>query len=227
MEDMLRACVLDFKGGWDEHLALIEFAYNNSYHSSIDMALYEALYGMTCRSPICWAEVGDNKVMGTDVVQKTMEMVSIIGDRIHTAQSCQKSYADKKRRCVEFEFGDHVFLKVSPMRGVIRFGKKKGKLSPRFVGPFVILDKVGELTYRLALPPMMLGVHNLFHVSMLRKYVKDASHVIDYSTVEVNEDVIYVEAPLRILDRMTKQLRTTQVDLVKVLWSHNDQGDVS
>ncbi|CAL8153349.1 unnamed protein product [Prunus armeniaca] len=227
MEDMLRACVLDFKGGWDEHLALIEFAYNNSYHSSIDMALYEALYGMTCRSPICWVEVSDNKVMGTDVVQKTMEMVSIIGDRIHTAQSRQKSYADKKRRSVEFEFGDHVFLKVSPMMGVIRFGKKKGKLSPRFVGPFVILDKVGELAYRLALPPMMLGVHNLFHVSMLRKYVKDASHVIDYGTVEVNEDVIYVEAPLRILDRMTKQLRTTQVDLVKVLWSHNDQGDVS
>lgn len=223
---MLQACVMDFKGGWDEHLALIEFAYNNSYHSSIGMAPYEALYGMPCRSPVCWAEVGDNKVMGKDVVHETTEMVFIIKDRIYTAQNRKKSYADKKRRSVEFEVGDHVFLKVSPMKGVIRFGKKKGKLSPRYVGPFEILDKVGELAYRLALSPMMSSVHNVFHVSMLRKYVKDASHVIDYSIVEVNEDVTYVKAPLRILDRMTKQLKTTQVDLVKVLWSHQDKGDV-
>lgn len=227
MEDMLRACVLDFKGSWDEYLALIEFAYNNSYHSSIGMTPYEALYGRPCRSPVCWAEVGDNKVMGTEVVQETTEKVSIIRDRIRRAQSRHKSNADKKRRSVEFEVGDHVFLKVSPMKGVIRFGKKKGKLSPRFVGPFEILDKVGELAYRLALPPMMSSVHNVFHVSMLRRYIKDASHVIDYGTVEVNGDATYVEAPVRILDRMTKQFRTTQVNLVKVLWSHHDEGDAS
>jgi len=109
----------------------------------------------------------------------------------------------------------------------MRFGKKKGKLSPRFVGPFEILDKVSDLAYRLALPPMLSGVHNVFHVSMLRKYVKDASHMIDHGTVNVNEDVTYVEVPVHILDRMTKQLRTTQVDLVKVVRSHHDEGDAS
>ncbi|XP_050373418.1 uncharacterized protein LOC126791060, partial [Argentina anserina] len=213
MEDMLRACVLDFKGSWEDHLRLIEFAYNNSYHSSIGMAPYEALYGRPCRSPICWAEVGDEALMGPEVVQETTEKISIIRDRIRTAQSRQKSYADLKRRHVEFEIGDHVFLKVSPMRGVVRFGKK-GKLAPRYVGPFEILEKVGELAYRLALPTSMSGVHNVFHISMLRKYVPDESHVIDHSTIEVKENATFVVEPVRILDRTTKKLRRREVELV-------------
>ncbi|XP_050378569.1 uncharacterized protein LOC126795878, partial [Argentina anserina] len=213
MEDMLRACVLDFKGSWEDHLRLIEFAYNNSYHSSIGMAPYEALYGRPCRSPICWAEVGDEALMGPEVVQETTEKISIIRDRIRTAQSRQKSYADLKRRHVEFEVGDHVFLKVSPMRGVVRFGRK-GKLAPRYVGPFEILEKVGELAYRLALPTSMSGVHNVFHISMLRKYVPDESHVIDHSTIEVKENATFVVEPVRILDRSTKKLRRREVELV-------------
>ena len=226
MEDMLRACVLDFKGSWEDHLRLIEFAYNNSYHSSIGMAPYEALYGRPCRSPICWAEVGDEALMGPEVVQETTEKISIIRDRIRTAQSRQKSYADLKRRHVEFEIGDHVFLKVSPMRGVVRIGKK-GKLAPRYVGPFEILEKVGELAYRLALPTSMSGVHNVFHISMLRKYVPDESHVIDHSTIEVKENATFVVEPVRILDRSTRKLRRREVELVKVLWSHHDVGDAS
>ncbi|KAM5551108.1 hypothetical protein ABKV19_026106, partial [Rosa sericea] len=129
MEDMLRACVLDFKGSWEDHLPLVEFAYNNSYHSSIGMAPYEALYGRPCRTPICWAEVGDREFLGPEIVQETTEKIYIIRDRIRTAQSRQKRYVDLKRRPVEFEEGDHVFLKVSPMKGVVRFGKK-GKLAP-------------------------------------------------------------------------------------------------
>ena len=119
-----------------------------------------------------------------------------------------------------------MFLKVSPTKGVVRFGKK-GKLAPRYVGPFEILEKVGDLAYRLALPPTMSGVHNVFHVSLLRKYVPDASHVIDYSSIKVNADATFVVEPVRILDRSTKRLRRKEVDLVKVCWSHHDEGDAS
>jgi hypothetical protein len=226
LEDMLRACVLDFKGSWEEHLPLIEFAYNNSYHASIGMAPYEALYGRPCRSPVCWAEVGDKELIGPVFVQETTDKISIIRDRIRTAQSRQKSYADLKRRILEFAVGDHVFLKVSPMKGVVRFGKK-GKLSPRFIGPFEILERVGDLAYRLALPPSLSGVHNVFHVSMLRKYIQDESHVIDHGTIDVNDDATFVVLPVRILDKATKQLRRKNVDLVKVQWSQHDEGDAT
>ena len=227
MEDMLRACILDFKGSWEDHLPLIEFCYNNSYHSSIGMAPYEALYGRPCRSPVCWAEVGDKELLGPDIVQETTEKISLIRDRIRTAQSRQKSYADLKRRHLEFAVGDFVFLKVSPMKGVVRFGKKKKKLSPRFIRPFEILERVGELAYRLALPLSLSGVHNVFHVSMLRRYIRDDSHVIDHEVVKVNADATYEVEPVRVLERSTKELRSKSVDLVKILWNHHDEGDAS
>lgn len=198
LEDMLRACILDFKGKWQSYIPLVEFAYNNSYHSSIGMAPFEALYGRPCRSPLCWAEVGDSKLLGPDLVQETTEKIALIRDRLRTAQSRQKSYADSRRKDLEFEAGDHVLLKVSPTRGVMRFGKK-GKLSPRFIGPFEILERIGPVAYRLALPPNLTGVHNVFHVSMLRKYVYDPSHIIDFGDVELTEDNTYIEKPVRIL----------------------------
>ncbi|KAM6583139.1 hypothetical protein CsatB_010141 [Cannabis sativa] len=107
-----------------------------------------------------------------------------------TAQSRQKSYADAKRRNVEFAVGDKVFLRVSPMKGVMRFGKR-GKLSPRFIGPFEILDRVGQVAYRLALPPVLAETHNVFHISMLRKYVSDPSHVLNYERMELKQDLSY------------------------------------
>ena len=131
---MLRACVLDHKGSWEEHFPLVEFAYNNRYQASIQMALYEALYGRPCRSPLCWTEVGESSITGPDFIRDTSEKVSLIRQHLLTAQSRQKSYADVRRRPLEFEIGDHVFLKVMPKRGVVRFGKS-GKLSPRFIRP--------------------------------------------------------------------------------------------
>ena len=128
LEDMLRACVLDFKGSWEEHLPLVEFAYNNNYQASIQMAPYEALYGRPCRSPICWTEVGESSTTGPDLIRDTIEKVGLIQKCLLTAQSRQKSYADKRRRPLDFEAGDHVFLKVMPKRGVVRFSKQ-GKLS--------------------------------------------------------------------------------------------------
>ena len=127
LEDMLRACVLDLKGSWEEHLPLVEFAYNNSYQTSIQMAPYEALYGKSCRSPICWTEVGESSITGPNLIKDTSTKVGLIQKRLLTAQSQQKSYANKRSRPLEFEVGDHVYLKVMPKRGVVIFGKR-GKL---------------------------------------------------------------------------------------------------
>ncbi|KAL0543735.1 hypothetical protein IC582_018839 [Cucumis melo] len=179
LEDMLRACALEFPGSWDSHLHLMEFAYNNSYQATIGMAPFEALYGRCCRSPVCWGEVGEQRLMSPELVQSTNEAIQKIRSRMHTAQSRQKSYADVRRKDLEFEVGDKVFLKVAPMKGVLRF-ERRGKLSPCFVGPFEILERIGPVAYRLALPPSLSTVHDVFHVSMLRKYVPDPSHVVDY-----------------------------------------------
>ncbi|GJW56642.1 putative reverse transcriptase domain-containing protein [Tanacetum coccineum] len=186
LEDMLRACVLDFGGSWDVHLPLVEFSYNNSYHSSVRCALFEALYGRKCRSPIMWAEVREGQLIGPELVQETTEKISQIKDRLKAARDRQKSYADKRRKPLEFSVGDYVLLKVSPWKGVVRFGKK-GKLAPRFVGPFEIIEKVGHVAYRLDLPEELNGVHDTFHVSNLKKCLADP-------TLQVPLDEIRVDA---------------------------------
>ncbi|KAL0549258.1 hypothetical protein IC582_013739 [Cucumis melo] len=172
LEDMLRVWVLEFSGSWDSHFHLMEFAYNNSYQATIDMAPFEALYGKCCRSPICWVEVGEQRMLGHELVQTTNAAIQKIRARMLTAQSRHKSYVDVRRMDLEFEVGDMVFLKVAPMKGVLRF-EKKGMLSPHFVGPFEILERIGPIAYRLALPPSLFAVHDVFHVSMLRRYVAD------------------------------------------------------
>ena len=192
LEDRLRACVLDHKGSWEEQFPLVEFAYNNSYLASIQMAPYEALYGRPCRSPLCWTKVGESSITGPDLIRDTSKKVSLIRQRLLTAQSRQKSYAEVRRRPLEFEVGDYVFLKVMPKRGLVRFCKQ-GKLSPRFIGPFEILERVGTIAYRLALPPSMSGVHEVFHVSMLWKYIPDLTHVVDWGQIEVDTDGTFEE----------------------------------
>ena len=163
------------------------------------MALYEALYGRPCRSPICWTKVGESSIIGPNLIRDTSDKVSLIRQRLLTAQSLQKSYADVPRRPLEFEVGDHVFLKVMPKRGVVRFGKQ-GKLSQRFVGPFEILERVGTVAYRLTLPPSMSGVHEVFHVSMLRRYTPDPAHVVDWEEIVVDTDGTFEEGPMCIMD---------------------------
>ncbi|KAL0439017.1 UNVERIFIED_CONTAM: Transposon Tf2-12 polyprotein [Sesamum latifolium] len=163
LEDMMRACVIEFRGNWDDHLPLIEFAYNNSFHSSIGMAPYEALYGRKCRSPICWDIEGLRQFEGPELVQETVDKIQTVKQCLKAAQDRQKSYVDKHRREMEYEVGEKVFLRVSPWRGILRFGKK-GKLSPRYIGPYEILERVGPLAYRLALPVELSQIHDVFHV---------------------------------------------------------------
>ena len=219
LEDMLRACVLDQTGSWEEHFPLMEFAYNNSYQESIQMTPYEAFYGRPCRSLICWTEVGESSITGPDLIRDTSEKVRLIRQRLLMALSRQKSYADVRCRPLEFEVGDHVFLKVMPMRGVVRFSKRD-KLSPRFIGPFEILERVGTVAYRLALPPSMLGVHEVFHVSMLWRYTQDPAHVVDWGEIEVDTDGTFEEGPVCIMDSRDQVLQRKTVRLVRVLWQH-------
>ena len=138
-----------------------------------------------------------------------------------TAQSRQKSYADRRRKPLEFQVGDYVFLKVKPFSGIVRFGKK-GKLAPRYIGPFLILERIGAVSYRLELPSELKRVHDVFHVSMLRKYVPDDSHVLPLERVEVNENATYKTQPIQILDRKVQVLRTKSIPLVKVLWLYHN-----
>ncbi|GJW41306.1 putative reverse transcriptase domain-containing protein [Tanacetum coccineum] len=147
LEDMLRACAINFGGNWDDHLPLVEFAYNNSYHSSIKMPPYEMLYGRKCQTSVCWKEVGNRELAKTNVVLATTEKIETIRERLKAVQDRWKSYADNRRRQIEFNVGDFVMLKVSPWKGVLRF-KNKGKLSPRFIGPFKILKRVGERRFK-------------------------------------------------------------------------------
>ncbi|XP_057793178.1 uncharacterized protein LOC131009787, partial [Salvia miltiorrhiza] len=216
LEDMLRTVVLDRDGSWEVVLPLIEFAYNNSYQATIDMAPYEALYGRKCRSPLYWDEVGERKVLGPDMVNEMVEIVRQIRGRIKEAQDRQKSYADARRTELQFEIGDKVFLKVSPTKGITRFGVK-GKLRPRFVGPYEILERIGPVAYRLALPPSFGNVHNVFHVSQLRKYVFDPKHIIHQEEMILCPDLSYEERPEAILDRKVQQLRNKAITSVKVL----------
>ncbi|XP_058220833.1 uncharacterized protein LOC131331039 [Rhododendron vialii] len=200
------------------------------------MAPYEALYRRPCQSPVYWTELGEATLVGPDLIKETSEsmrairqrlfeaqkrttkQVKIIRQRLLTTQSRQKSCADRRRRPLSFEVGDHVFLKVSPLRGLSRFGQK-GKLSLCFIGLFDIIEKIGEVAYRLALPPRLSGVHDVFHVSMLRKYEPDPSHVLEWSELELEADVSYGEEPIRILDSREQALRGKTIPLVRVLWS--------
>ncbi|KAA0059657.1 pol protein [Cucumis melo var. makuwa] len=188
--------------------------------ATIGMAPFEALYGKCCRSPVCWGEVGEQRMLGPELVQTTNAAIQKIRASMLKAQSRQKSYADVRRKDLEFEVGDMVFLKVAPMKGVLRF-VKKGKLSPRFVGSFQILERIGPVAYRLALPPSFAAVHGVFHISMLRKYVADPTHVVDFEPLQISENLSYEEQPVEVLTREVKKLRSREIPLVKVLWQNH------
>ncbi|XP_070015168.1 uncharacterized protein [Nicotiana sylvestris] len=179
------------------------------------MTPYEALYGRRCQSPVGWFEPGEARLLGTNFVHDALDKVKIIHDRLRTTQSRQKSYADYRVRDIAFMFGQRVLLHVSPMKGVMRFGKE-GKLSPRYIGPFEILQIVGEVAYKLALPLSLSAVHLVFHVSMLWKYHGDPSHVLDFSFVQLDKDLTYEEEPMAILARQVRQLKSKSYPSVRV-----------
>ena len=181
------------------------------------MAPYQALYGRKCRTPLCWTELSEKKVIDPDLIQETEEKVKRIRERLKVVADRQKSYADLKRKGIQYEIGEKVFLKVSPWMKVMRFGRK-GKLSPMFIGWYEVIEKVGPMAYRLALPPKLEKIHNVFHVSMLRKYRSDPSHVVSLEVIELRPDLTYEEEPVEILASEVKELRNKRIPMVKVLW---------
>ncbi|GJU05706.1 putative reverse transcriptase domain-containing protein [Tanacetum coccineum] len=218
LKDMLRACVIDFGNVWAKHFLLVEFSYNNSYHASIKVAPFEALYGRKCRSPIYWAEVRQVQLTGPEIVQETIEKVIHIKQRMQAARDRQKSYADLKRKPMEFQVGDRVMLKVSPWKGVVRFGKR-GKLNPRYVGPFKVLEKVGSVAYKLELPQELSRVHNTFHVSNMNKCYSDEPLAVPLERLHVDDKLCFVEEPVEIMDREVKRLKQSCIPIVKVRWN--------
>ncbi|KAK1610026.1 hypothetical protein QYE76_033699 [Lolium multiflorum] len=226
LEDMLRACALDFGGSWEEHLPLAEFSYNNSYQSSIKMAPFEALYRRKCRSPICWYEAGASKEFNPNYVKEKQHIIDIIRDRLKIAQSRQKSYADQKRRTWEPQVGDMVYLKVSPMKGLQRIGVK-GKLSPRYIGPFKILSQNRGLAFELELPGRLSQIHNVFHVSQLRKCLKTPDEPVSHEELELQPDLTYIEKPAKILEENWKQLRNRAIKYCKIQWKHHPEREAT
>ncbi|GJZ84046.1 putative reverse transcriptase domain-containing protein [Tanacetum coccineum] len=218
LEDMLRACAIDFGKGWVNHLPLVEFSYNNSYHASIKAAPFEALYGRKCRSPVCWTEVGEAQILGPELIQETTEKIIQIKQRMQAARDRQKSYADLKRKPMEFQVGDKVMLKVSPWKGVVRFGKR-GKLNPRYVGPFKVIERVGEVAYKLELPEELSRVHNTFHVSNLKKCHADEPLAVPLDGLHLDDKLHFVEEPVEIVGREVKRLKRSRIPLVKVRWN--------
>nr|GEZ36720.1 putative reverse transcriptase domain-containing protein [Tanacetum cinerariifolium] len=218
LEDMLRACVIDFGKGWDKHLALVEFSYNNSYHTSIKAAPFEVLYGCKCRSPICWAEVGDRQLTGPEIIHETTEKIVQIKSQIQASRDRQKSYADVRRKPLEFQVGDKVMLKVSPWKGVIRVSKR-GKLNPHYIRPFKILAKVGTVAYRLELPEQLSRVHSTFYVSKLKKCMADEPLAIPLDEIQVDDKLNFIKEPVEIMDREVKRLKQSRILIVKVRWN--------
>ncbi|GJY15833.1 putative reverse transcriptase domain-containing protein [Tanacetum coccineum] len=191
LEDMLRACVIDFGKGWDKHLPLVEFSYNNSYHASIKAAPFEALYGRKCRSPVCWAEVGDSQLTGPEIIQETTEKIIQIRQRLQAARDRQRSYANIRRKPLEFQVGDRVMLKVSPRK----------------------------VANKLELPEELSSIHNTFHVSNLKKCLSDESLVIPIKELQLDDKLNFVEEPVEVMDREIKQLKRSRIPIVKVRWN--------
>jgi hypothetical protein len=220
LEDMLRACVLHYGKDWDKCLSLAEFSYNKSYQSNLKMAPFEALYGRRCRTPLNWSQAGEREIFGPALVLEAEEKVRVIKKNLEAAQTRQKSYHDKRRKPLQFEVGDHVYLKVSPTKGVQRFGIK-GKLAPRYIGPYEIKETCGPVAYQLKLPPHMSAVHDVFHVSQLRKCVRLPTEVLPEPELEIEPDLSYQEHPVKVLDQKERSTRARSIRMYKVQWSHH------
>jgi hypothetical protein len=226
LEDILRACALKHGRSWDKSLPYVEFSYNNSYQASLKMAPFEALYERKCRTPLYWNQTGESQVFGPEILQEAEKQVKIIRENLKTAQSRQKSYAGNRRRELMFEVGDFVYLKVSPMRGMKIF-KVKGKLSPRYISPFKILERKGEVAYQLELPDSLSDVHDVFHVSQLKNCLRVLEEQLPMEELNVNEDLTYSEYPIRILETSHKITWSKVINMCKVQWSHYSEDEAT
>jgi len=226
LEYMLRACVISFGKKWEESLPYAEFSYNNSYQASLKMAPFEVLYRRKCRTPLNWSETGERPLFGPDIIQQAEDQVRIVREHLKTAQSRQKSNYDRKHTEMVYQPGEQAYLRVTPMKGTHRFGIK-GKLDPRYIGPFRILARRGEVAYQLELPPNLSQVHDVFHVSQLRRCFKDPVRAVDHEMLDLSEDLSYLEFPARILDQAERRTRQKSIKFLKVQWLHHSEDEAT
>jgi hypothetical protein len=217
---------MEYPGSWDKNLSWAEFSYNNSYQESLKMAPFEALYGRQCRTSLNWIEPGEKAIFGPDIVVEAEATVRRIQENLKVAKLCQESYANKRRQPLQSEVGDHVYLKVSPMKGVKRLGVKE-KLSPRYIGPFPILEKCGKVAYKLELPPSLVGVHDIFHVSLLKNCLKAPVDVVLPEVTPLNTDLTYPEHPIKILDQKSHVTRRKTIKFYKIQWSNHMEEEAT
>jgi hypothetical protein len=203
----VKRCALKHGGSWDKSLPYADFSYNKSYQTSLKTSPFEALYGRKCRTPLYWDQTGERQFFGPEIIQEAEQQVRMIRENLRIAQSRQKSYADIRRRPLEFQEGDHVYLKVSPIRGMRQF-KVKGKLSPRFIGPFKILNWVGEMAYQLELPNHLSVIYDVFHVSQLKKCIHVLEEQLPMEEISVQGDLTYTENPIKIIYTLTRVTRS-------------------
>jgi hypothetical protein len=226
LEDMLRACALQYKSGWDKRLPYAEFSYNNNYQASLKMSQFEALYGRNCKTPLHWDQPGERQVFGPWILLGAEENIRMVQENLKAAQSRQQSYADTRRRELSFEVGDYVYLKVSPIRGTKRFGVK-GKLAPRYIGPYQIQARRGEVAYQLSLPGNLSIVHDVFHVSQLKRCLQVPEEQLLAEDLEVQEDLTYIEKPTQILEIADRVTRRNTIRMCKVKWGHHSEEEAT
>jgi hypothetical protein len=190
------------------------------------MASFEMLYGRRCRTPLFWNETGERKVFDPDIMQEAKKQVRMVRENLRVTQSRQKSYVDHRRRELSFEVTDFVYLKVSPMRGLRHF-KVRGKLTPRFIGSFKILEKRGEVAYKLELPPQLSDMHAVFHVSQLKKCLRVPEGQLPMEDLDTKEYLFYQEYPVKILETTKRVTRNKRIKMCKVQWSHHTEEEVT
>jgi hypothetical protein len=222
---MLRACDLQYGRSWNKSLSNGELSYNNSYQESLKMAPFEMSYGRRCRTPLFWSEAGERKVFGPDILQEAKKQVYMVRENLRVAQSRQKSYADHRRRELSFEVGDFVYLKVSPMRGLRHF-KGQGKLAPRFIGQFKIVEKRCEVAYQLELLPQLSDVHDVFHVSQLKKCLRVPEEQLPMEDLDA-KDLSYLEYPIMILETSERVTQNKKIRMCKVQCSHHTEEEAT
>jgi hypothetical protein len=226
LEYMLRACALQDQSRWDQRLPYAEFSYNNSYQASLKMSPFQALYGRSCRTLLQWDQPGEKQVFGPDILLEAKGNIRMIWENLKIEQSRQRSYVDTRGRELSFEVEDFVYLKVSPIRGVRRF-EVKGKLAPRYVGPYQILAKRGEVAYELSLPEDLSAVHDVFHVSQLKKCMRVPEEQLPVEVLEVQEYLTYIEKPTQILKTPDRVTRRNTIRMCKVRWGHHSEEEAT
>jgi hypothetical protein len=223
---MLRAGVMEYQGSWDKNLPWANFSYNSRYQESLKMAPFEILYGQQCHALLNWIEPGEKVIFGPDIVEEAETIVCHVQENLKATKSRQETYVNIRHQPLAFEVGDHVYLRISPMKGVKRFGVK-GKLAPRYIRPFRIIEMYGTVAYKLDLSPSLAGVHDIFHMSQLNKCFKAPVDIVLPEVTSLKADLSYLEHPIKILDQKDRVTRRKTIKFFKIQWINHSEEEAT